>query len=136
MIESNFHKIKHAIDVALETHNRNKDDVSLVAVSKKHPIEKIKEAFQLGQRDFGENFVQEGINKITALNNSEINWHYIGHIQSNKTRQISENFNWVHTIERIKVNLYDSLIGAHNFKDGALKAVNLGDDADTTGAVY
>ena len=103
MIKENFLKINCAIDEVAKKYGKEKDDITLVAVSKKHSIEKIKEAFSLGQRDFGENFVQEAISKIITLNNTEINWHFIGRIQSNKTRQISENFDWVHTVDRIKI---------------------------------
>ena len=103
MIKENFFKINCAIDEAAKKYGREKGDISLVAVSKKHSIEKIKEAFSSGQRDFGENFAQEAISKIIALNNTEINWHFIGRVQSNKTRQISEYFNWVHTVDRIKI---------------------------------
>ena len=76
--------------------------VKLLAVSKKQPVAKIREAHAAGQRDFGENFVQEGLEKIEALADLDLTWHFIGHLQSNKTRVVAENFDWVHTIDKLK----------------------------------
>lgn len=72
--------------------------VSLLAVSKKQPIEKILTLIQLGQRHFGENQIQEALPKIAALTSYGLTWHFIGAIQSNKTRAIAENFSWVHSV--------------------------------------
>lgn len=88
---------KAAIDA-----QRNPADVNLLAVSKKQPVEKIREAAAAGQRDFGENVVQEGIAKIVALEKLGLTWHFIGHLQSNKTRLVAEHFDWVHTIDAFK----------------------------------
>ena len=82
--------------------NRDPADVRLLAVSKKQPLAKIREAAAAGQRDFGENIVQEGVDKIEALADLDLTWHFIGHLQSNKTRVVAENFDWVHTIDKIK----------------------------------
>ena len=103
MIEYNYNHIQKLICTAKTQYNRENENISLLAVSKKQPLTAIKEAYNLGQLDFGENFVQEGVEKIKELNNKNINWHFIGHIQSNKTRLISENFDWVHTVDRIKI---------------------------------
>ena len=103
MIEQNYNHIQELICTAKTQYNRKNENISLLAVSKKQPLTAIKEAYNLGQVDFGENFVQEGVEKIKELNNKNINWHFIGHIQSNKTRLISENFDWVHTVDRIKI---------------------------------
>jgi len=81
---------------------RDPADVHLLAVSKKQPLEKIREAAACGQRDFGENFVQEGVEKIEALADLGLTWHFIGHLQSNKTRVVAEYFDWVHTIDKLK----------------------------------
>jgi pyridoxal phosphate enzyme (YggS family) len=81
---------------------RQPTDVRLLAVSKKQPLEKIREAAAAGQRDFGENFVQEGVEKIEALSDLDLTWHFIGHLQSNKTRVVAEYFDWVHTIDKLK----------------------------------
>jgi len=77
--------------------------VTLLAVSKTHNISKIKEAYLAGQCDFGENYLQEAMDKIAALKDYEICWHYIGPIQSNKTTKIAENFHWVHSVDRLKI---------------------------------
>ena len=81
---------------------RDPATVQLLAVSKMQPVEKIREAAAAGQRDFGENFVQEGVAKIEALADLDLTWHFIGHLQSNKTRVVAENFDWVHTIDKLK----------------------------------
>ena len=77
-------------------------DAKLLAVSKRHSAEKIAELYELGQRLFGENFVQEAVEKIPQLP-ADIEWHFIGQLQSNKTKLIAEYFNWVQTIDRIKI---------------------------------
>ena len=82
--------------------NRDPAAVQLLAVSKKQPVSKIREAHAAGLRDFGENFVQEGLEKIEVLADLDLTWHFIGHLQSNKTRVVAENFDWVHTIDKIK----------------------------------
>ena len=81
---------------------RDPADVRLLAVSKKHPLSKIREAAAAGQRDFGENTVQEGVEKVRALADLDLTWHFIGHLQSNKTRVVAQYFDWVHTIDKLK----------------------------------
>ena len=81
---------------------REPDAVRLLAVSKKQPVAKIAAAAAAGQRDFGENFVQEGLQKIDGTGDLKLIWHFIGHLQSNKTRAVAENFDWVHTIDKLK----------------------------------
>ncbi len=88
----------------LEQHNsQQKREVRLVAVSKGQDQEKILEAFNAGHNIFGENYLQEAINKKEALKNFKIEWHFIGPIQSNKCKLIAENFQWIQTVDRIKV---------------------------------
>jgi hypothetical protein len=82
--------------------NRDPAGVRLLAVSKKQPLSKIRDAAAAGQRDFGENFVQEGVEKAEALAELGLTWHFIGHLQSNKTRVVAEYFDWVHTIDKLK----------------------------------
>ncbi len=82
---------------------REPDAVRLMAVSKKQPLEKIIEAAAAGQKDFGENFVQEGLEKIAKTRGKGLIWHFIGHLQSNKTRLVAENFDWVHSVDRLKI---------------------------------
>ncbi len=86
---------------ALEA-GRNPESVRLLAVSKKQGLGAIREAAAAGQRDFGENFVQEGVEKIEALAGLDLTWHFIGHLQSNKTRAVAKYFDWVHTIDKLK----------------------------------
>ena len=74
----------------------------MLAVSKKQPLARILEAARAGQRDFGENFVQEGLEKIELTTSHDLVWHFIGHLQSNKTRAVAEHFDWVHTIDSLK----------------------------------
>jgi pyridoxal phosphate enzyme (YggS family) len=81
---------------------REPRDVQLLAVSKKQPLQKILAARDAGQRDFGENFVQEGLDKIDQTRDKDLIWHFIGHLQNNKTRAVAENFDWVHTIDSSK----------------------------------
>lgn len=81
---------------------REPDAVHLLAVSKKQPVAKILAARDAGQRDFGENFVQEGLEKIQQTRDLDLVWHFIGHLQTNKTRVVAENFDWVHTIDKLK----------------------------------
>ena len=81
---------------------RDPDAVRLLAVSKKQPLTKIREAAAAGQHDFGENLVQEGVEKIRELADLDLTWHFIGHLQSNKTRVVAEYFDWVHTIDKLK----------------------------------
>ncbi|WP_281645302.1 YggS family pyridoxal phosphate-dependent enzyme [Parendozoicomonas sp. Alg238-R29] len=93
---------EHILEVAGKCGRSN--EVKLLAVSKTKPVEMIREAWECGQRDFGENYVQESVDKIAELSDLEgIVWHFIGPIQSNKSRPVAENFDWVHSIDRLKI---------------------------------
>lgn len=96
-----------AIGTAAAEARRPRDSVRLLAVSKTFGPEAVIEAAHAGQRAFGENYVQEGIDKVAAvaaaLPGAALEWHFIGPIQSNKTRPIAEHFDWVHTVERAKI---------------------------------
>ncbi len=85
------------------TAKRSASKITLLAVSKKHSVAQIDKAHQCGQKDFGENYLQEALEKIESLKHKDIVWHFIGPIQSNKTRAIAEHFDWVHTIDRLKI---------------------------------
>jgi len=102
-IEKNLIQVKNHISQAALEFNRDARGITLLAVSKTKPVDDIERAFKYGQRDFGENYLQEAEQKITVLNNKLIVWHYIGPIQSNKTRKISELFDWVHSVDRLKI---------------------------------
>jgi len=81
---------------------RDPDTVRLVAVSKTQPVERVRDAFRLGQRAFGENYVQEAVEKMSSLPEG-LEWHLIGPLQSNKTRVVAERFDWVHSVDRLKL---------------------------------
>jgi len=102
-IAYHLRKVIQRIDKAVNENNRISHPVTLLAVSKTHTIAKIEQAYAAGQRDFGENYLQEAVKKIIALNKYKICWHYIGPIQSNKTSKIAEYFHWVHSVDRIKI---------------------------------
>lgn len=102
--EENLKNIGSQISEFKEKYHRQNDSVQLMAVSKKKPIELIAQAYQHGQRIFGESYVQEAVDKINKLRHLEnIEWHFIGPIQSNKTKDIALNFNWVHSVDRLKI---------------------------------
>lgn len=101
-IDSNFLQVNNRIDLACRAAGRTLRP-ELLAVSKKHAVDKIIQLHQLGQSAFGESYVQEAINKIEQLKNLSIVWHFIGPIQSNKTKLIAENFDWVQSVDRMKV---------------------------------
>jgi pyridoxal phosphate enzyme (YggS family) len=82
---------------------RAEDSVQLLAVSKTKPSQALREAYAAGVRDFGENYLQEALGKQQELNDLPLIWHFIGPIQSNKTRSIAEHFDWVHSVDRLKI---------------------------------
>jgi len=96
----NFQSIKEQLN---QFEHETKKRIELIAVSKKHSIDKIQHLIQAGQKNFGENYAQEGIEKIKLINNPEVSWHYIGPIQSNKAALIGTYFDWIHSIDRLKV---------------------------------
>lgn len=102
-IKSAIQGVSERIRQAASAAGRDPGSVTLLAVSKTFPAENVREAWHAGQQAFGENYVQEGIEKIAALADLPLHWHFIGPLQSNKTRQVAEHFDWVHTIERLKI---------------------------------
>lgn len=95
--------VRARIDAAERQYARAPGSVALLAVSKTQPAERLRELFSLGQRAFGENYLQEALTKQRALADLAIEWHFIGPIQSNKTKSIAEHFDWVHSVDREKV---------------------------------
>jgi PLP dependent protein len=91
------------IAVAAGSARRNPADVRLLAVSKQQPVELVRAAAAAGQHEFGENYVREGLAKITALADLPLTWHFIGQLQGNKTREVAEHFQWVHTVDRARI---------------------------------
>ncbi len=103
MIETQLQAVHDRIEAACRDAARSSKEVRLLAVSKTFPAAAVADAFRAGQTAFGENYIQEGVEKIAALRDLPIEWHCIGPIQSNKTRLVAENFDWVHTIDRLKI---------------------------------
>lgn len=103
-IKDNIAEVELQISSACQQAGRSATDVTLLAVSKTKPVEMIEQAYNAGQRTFGESYVQEAVDKITVLQNKpDISWHFIGPIQSNKTKLIANHFSWVHSIDRAKI---------------------------------
>ena len=106
-IAANMQAVEATIAAAAEASGRPRSSVQLLAVSKTFPMEAVLEAMAAGQRAFGENYLQEGVEKIAAVARTQpdtpVEWHFIGPIQSNKTRPIATSFAWVHTVERLKI---------------------------------
>lgn len=102
-IAANLNRVRTLVDAAIHESDRRKGSVTLLAVSKTCPPQAIRDAAAAGQRDFGENYLQEALDKIEALADLDLVWHFIGPIQSNKTRPIANHFQWVHAVDRLKV---------------------------------
>lgn len=102
-IAERIKEVRNEIARICDQHQREQNSMKLIAVSKTKPAADIASAYHAGQRDFGENYVQEAIAKIMQLSEYDITWHFIGPIQSNKTRDIAEHFAWVHSVDRAKI---------------------------------
>ena len=102
-IATNIAKVGTRIREAAQAVARDPDEVHLLAVSKTQPAEAIREASEAGVRDFGENYLQEALEKQADLTDLPLTWHFIGPIQSNKTKLIAESFDWVHSVDRLKI---------------------------------
>jgi pyridoxal phosphate enzyme (YggS family) len=102
-IASRILNIQQRIDRACQASNRSENEVQLLAVSKTKPMSMLEDAYQAGQRHFGENYAQEAIEKSQSPSLAEATWHFIGPLQSNKTRGIAEHVDWVHTLDRTKI---------------------------------
>lgn len=96
-------KVRQRIRDAAQSAGRAPQSVALLAVSKTKPASQLREAFAEGLRDFGENYLQEALGKQQALADLPLVWHFIGPIQSNKTRALAEHFDWVHSVDRLKI---------------------------------
>lgn len=102
-IASGLQNVRIRIRGIAEKTGRKPETITLLAASKTNPAERLREAFTAGQTIFGENYLQEALVKISALTDLPIEWHFIGPIQSNKTKRIAENFAWVHSVDRKKI---------------------------------
>ena len=102
-IAARLDAVRARIAAAARQAGRDPADVTLLAVSKTWPAEAVREAAAAGQRAFGENYVQEGVDKVEALRALDLEWHFIGPLQSNKTRPVANAFDWVHGIDRLRI---------------------------------
>ena len=102
-LKENLNKVSARVTSACERAGRNPAGISILAVSKKHPVDRILALHQMGLAAFGENYVQEALAKIKIIQSSKIQWHFIGPMQSNKTREVAENFQWVQSVDRTKI---------------------------------
>jgi len=102
-IASNLQAVRAAVAAAAAEAGRAADGITLLAVSKAFAPDAIREAYHAGQTRFAESYVQEALGKIAALRDLPIEWHYIGPMQSNKTRSIAEHFAWAHSVDRLKI---------------------------------
>ena len=103
MIADNLQQVRTRIATACNTHGRPPEAVTLLAVSKTFGPQAVRETFAAGQTAFGENYIQEAVDKIVALADLPLEWHCIGPIQSNKTRLVAEHFDWAHSVDRLKI---------------------------------
>lgn len=103
MIAAKLQTVRARIAAACLAAGRDPAEVGLLAVSKTFGPDSVAEAFAAGQTSFGENYIQEAVEKMAALRGLPLEWHCIGPVQSNKTRLVAENFAWVHTVERLKI---------------------------------
>lgn len=102
-IADNIGQVSQRIRAAADAVQRDASSIHLLAVSKTKPAQAVREAYAVGMRDFGENYLQEALGKQAELTDLPLSWHFIGPIQSNKTRAIAENFAWVHSVDRLKI---------------------------------
>ena len=102
-IADNIGLVTERIRAAAQAVQRDETSVHLLAVSKTKPAQAVREAYAAGMRDFGENYLQEALGKQADLTDLPLSWHFIGPIQSNKTRAIAEHFAWVHSVDRLKI---------------------------------
>lgn len=102
-IADNISQVSQRIRAAADAVQRDASSIHLLAVSKTKPAQAVREAYAAGVRDFGENYLQEALGKQAELTDLPLSWHFIGPIQSNKTRAIAENFAWVHSVDRLKI---------------------------------
>ncbi|CAM3782646.1 YggS family pyridoxal phosphate-dependent enzyme [Polynucleobacter antarcticus] len=104
-ISTNLMMVKQRLELAAVAAKREPEDILLLAVSKAFPARAVEEAMHAGQTAFGENYVQEGVEKVQQLAKLRpwLQWHFIGPIQSNKTADVAEHFDWVHSIDRLKI---------------------------------
>jgi pyridoxal phosphate enzyme (YggS family) len=134
-IKDNLAKVEQQIKQACQLANRDASQVQLLAVSKTKPNAQIEQAYFAGQRQFGESYIQEAVEKIEALPHlPEIVWHFIGPIQSNKTKYIASHFSWVHSVDRVKIaQRLNEQRGSEDTPLNVCLQVNISDESSKSG---
>ena len=135
-IQQALETIHQQIQTSTQLAHRPESAVTLLAVSKTKPNEAILEAYQAGQKAFGENYVQEGVDKIQYFEaqNIQLEWHFIGPLQSNKTRLVAEHFDWMQTLERAKIaDRLNEQRPANKASLNVLIQINISDEASKSG---
>jgi pyridoxal phosphate enzyme (YggS family) len=134
-IQDNLTAIRKQIDAAAAACNRNPADITLVGVSKKHPVEKMRQAVDAGLSDLGENYIQEAVGKIDVMGRAAACWHFIGHLQSNKARFAVPYFDLIHTVDKIKLaKEIDKQAQKINKRQKILLQVNIAEEETKSGA--
>lgn len=133
-IHDNLADIRHRIRLAATNAARNPDEIRLIAVSKHMPVESLMNAMAAGQFRFGENYLQDALQKQALLHDTRAEWHFIGHLQTNKAKQAARQFSWLHTLDNLR--LADRLSSAITDPDWTLNIllqVNVANDPDKSG---
>src|SRR5699024_2805700 len=102
-ITENIARVRSRIAAAAQAGQRPAGQIGLLAVSKTHPASAIEQAYRAGLHDMGENYLQEALEKQAQLSDLPLVWHFLGNIQSNKTRAVAEHFDWAHAVDRLKI---------------------------------
>ena len=133
-IKNNLGAIRERMRVAAEQSGRLVDDIRLIAISKYMPPEYVRSAMSAGQHRFGENTVQDALTKQALIDDPDNEWHFVGHLQSNKAKMIPGNFDWLHTLDSIKLatRLSESMLKSAGVLN-ALLQVNIASDRDKFG---
>ena len=136
VITRNLATVKnHIAELSMQA-GRPADAVRLIAVSKTRVLDEVQQAVDAGQCDFGENTINDALTKIPAFSTASINWHFIGHLQSKKVKHVAGNFQWVHSVDSLKLaqKLSDAMIRySENFKLNCLLQVNVAEEASKSG---
>jgi hypothetical protein len=133
-IKGNIERVRERIMAACRRSGRQPEDVKLIAISKTFPAERIREAYEAGLRDFGENRVQEADAKRPALADLTITWHLVGHLQTNKARPARELFHWIHSVDSLRLaEKLDQAAACSGERLPVLLEVNLGEEASKSG---
>ncbi len=134
-IQKDLTVIREQIDAAAAACGRNPAEITLVGVSKKQSVEKMRQAIDAGLTDLGENYIQEAVDKIEAIGKSSARWHFIGHLQSNKARFAVRYFDLIHTVDKIKLaKEIDKQAKKIDKRQKILLQVNIGEEETKSGA--